>query len=52
MIKFYQTFDLMVNRYAKRFLKHKFNEWYSGQAKVQLDDGISTDDVQVRFNVD
>ena len=52
MIKFYQTFDLMVNGYAKRFLKRKFNQWYSGQVKVQLDDEISTDDVQVRFKVD
>ena len=52
MIKFYQTFDLMVSGYAKRFLKRKLSEWYSGQVKVQLDDGISTDDVQVRFKVD
>ena len=27
--------------------KRKFNEWYSGQVKAQLDDGISIDDVQV-----
>ena len=30
MTKFYQPLDLTVNGYAKRFLKRKFNEWYSG----------------------
>ena len=41
MTKFYQPLDLMVNGYAKRFLKRKFNEWYSGQVKAQLDNGVS-----------
>ena len=31
MTKFYQPLDLTVNGYAKRFLKRKFNEWYSGK---------------------
>ena len=52
MIEFYKPFDLMVNGYAKRFLKRKFNEWYSEQVKVQLDNGINTHDVQVRFKLD
>ena len=47
MTKFYKPLELAVNGYAKRFLKRKFNEWYSGQVKAQLDDGISIDDVQV-----
>ena len=47
MTKFYQPLDLMVNGFAKRFIKSKFNEWYSGQVKAQLDDGISIDEVQV-----
>ena len=45
-LTFYQPLDLTVNGYAKRFLKRKFSEWYSGQVKAQLDDGISIDDVQ------
>ena len=47
MTKFYQPLDLTVNGYAKQFLKCKFNEWYSGQVKAQLDNWISIDDVQV-----
>ena len=47
MTKFYQPLDLTVNDYAKRFLKRKFNEWYSGQVKTQLDKGINIEDVQV-----
>ena len=38
MTKFYQPFDLTVNGYAKRFLKRKSNELYSGQVKAQLDE--------------
>ena len=47
MTKFYQPLDLTVNGYAKRFLKRKFNEWYSGQVKAQLDNGVSLDDIHV-----
>ena len=43
MTKFYQPLD----GYAKRFLKRKFNEWYSGQVKTQLDKNIAIEDVQV-----
>ena len=32
--KFYQPLDLTVNGYCKRFLKRKFNEWFSGQMKA------------------
>ena len=45
--KFYQPLDLTVNGYAKRFIKRKFNEWYSGQVKAQLDNGVSLDDIHV-----
>ena len=45
--KFCQPLDLTVNGCVKRFLKRKLNEWYLGQVKAQLDDGISIDDVQV-----
>ena len=47
MTKFYQPIDLTVNYYCKRFLKCKFNEWYSGQVKAQLGNGVEIDDVQV-----
>ena len=44
---FYQPLDLTVNDYCKRFLKRKFNEWYSDQVKAQLDNCVEIDDVQV-----
>ena len=47
MAKFYQPLDLRVNGYWKQFFKRKFNEWYSGQVKAQLDNGFETDDIQV-----
>ena len=31
MTKYYQPLDLTVNGYAKRYLKRKFIQWYSGQ---------------------
>ena len=45
--KFYQPLNLTVSGYCKRFIKRKFNEWYSGQAKAQLDNGVEIYDVQV-----
>ena len=47
MTKYYQPLDLTVNGYAKRYLKRKFVEWYSGQVKSQLDKNISIEDIQV-----
>ena len=47
MKKFYQPLNLTVNGYCKRFLKRKFNEWYSGQEKAQIDNGEEIFDVQV-----
>ena len=29
MTRYHQPLDLTVNGYGKRFLKHKFNEWYT-----------------------
>ena len=43
----HQRLDLTVNGYAKRYLKRKFIEWYSGQVKSQLDKNISIEDIQV-----
>ena len=34
MTKYYQPLDLTVNGYAKRYLKRKFIEWYSGQVNL------------------
>ena len=51
MTKFYETLSLMVNGYCKRFLKRKFNEWYWGQVKAQLDNDVDIDnDVLMPWN--
>ena len=47
MTKYYQPLELTVNDYAKRYLKRKFIEWYSGQVKSQLEKNISIEDIQV-----
>ena len=51
MTKYYQPLDLTVNGYAKRFMKRKFNEWYSRKIKQQLDDGVSLEDVTVKLQL-
>ena len=50
LTKYYQPLDLTVNRYCKKFLKHKFTQWYSAEAVRQLANKVSLEDVQVSFN--
>ena len=33
MIHIYQILDLTVNGYVKRFMKKKFNDWYTNQVQ-------------------
>ena len=47
MTKFYQPLNVTVNGYWNRFFERKFNEWYAGQVKTQLDKCVEIDDVQV-----
>ena len=51
MTKYYHPLDLTVNGYSKRFLKNKFNEWYSFQVSKQLGDGIMLENVQARTDL-
>ena len=51
MTKYYQPLDLTVNGYSKRFLKNKFNEWYSFQVSKQLAEGVMLENVQVKLNL-
>ena len=48
MTKYYQPLDLTVNGYAKRYLKRKFNEWYSQQVSTQLANGMNLEDIEVK----
>ena len=49
MTKLYQPLDLTVNGFSKRFLKDKFNLWYSQQISKQLAEGIVLEDVQIKL---
>lgn len=49
MTKYHQPLDLTVNGYCKRFLKSKFNEWYSNQIAKRLADGVELNDIQVKL---
>ena len=51
MTKYYQPLDLTVNGYSKRFLKNKFNEWYSFQVSKQLAECVMLENVQVKLNL-
>ena len=40
-----QPLDLTVNGYVKRFMRAKFNSWYSSQLRRQLDEGKQLQDI-------
>ena len=40
-----QPQDLTVNGYVKRFMRAKFNSWYSSQLRRQLDEGKQLQDI-------
>ena len=46
---YYHSLHLTFKSYAKRYMKNKFNSWYSGQVKQQLDSGVSLEDVNVKL---
>ena len=42
-----QPLDLTVNGYVKRFMRAKFNSWYSSQLRRQVDEGKPLQDIDV-----
>ena len=42
-----QPLDLTVNGYAKKHTRRKFNDWYTIQISLQLDEGKSLQDITV-----
>ena len=42
-----QSLDLTVNGYAKKYTRRKFNDWYTTQVGMQLDEGKSLQDITV-----
>jgi len=51
MMKYYQPLDLTVNRHAKRFFKSKISTWYADQISKQLNEGVTIDEVDVKFRL-
>ena len=51
MTHIYQVLDLTVNGYAKRFVKKKFNEWYTKQVQQQLDEGKEVEQIEVKLTL-
>ena len=49
MIRFQQRPDLTVNRYAKEFMKDKFNSWNTNQVTKQLNERVKLDEVNVKL---
>ena len=47
MANFLQPLDLTVNGYVKKFMRGKFNEWYSLQTGIQLDARKELQDIDV-----
>ena len=46
-----QLLDLTVNGYVKRFMRTKFNSWYSSQLRQQLDEGKQLQDIDVPLHL-
>ena len=51
MTKYYQPLDLTVNRYAKRYFKKKFNEWYSQQVSIPPALWINLENIEVKLKL-
>ena len=51
MAKYYQPLDLTVNGYCKKFLNHKFTQWYSAEVTRQLPNKVALEDVQVQLQL-
>ena len=50
MTRYFQPFDLTINRQSKQFLlKKKFKEWYSKQVTSQLAQGANVYDIEVKL---
>ena len=46
-----QPHDLTVNKFAKDFMKGKFNTWFSRQISLGLENGVELDDIEVDYRL-
>ena len=51
MIHIYQVLDLTLNKYAKRLMKKKFNEWYTNQVRQRLHEGKGVEQIEVKLSL-
>ena len=51
MTHIYQVLELTLNGYAKRFMKKKFNEWYTNQVRQQLDESKEVEQIVVKLTL-
>ena len=51
MIHIYQVLDLTLNKYAKRLMKKKFNEWYTNQVRKWLHEGKGVEQIEVKLSL-
>ena len=49
MTHMYQVLNFTVNDYAKRFMKKKFNEWYTNHLQQQYDEGKEVEQIKVNL---
>ena len=47
MTHLFQSLDLTVNSWAKRFMKEEFTMWYASKVKESLDHGVAIDDIDI-----
>ena len=40
-----------MSGYAKRFMKKKFNEWYTNQVQQRLDEGREVKQIEVKLTL-
>ena len=51
MTHLYQPLDLTVNKSAKDFMKKKFDEWFSRQINIGLENGQELDDIEIDYRL-
>ena len=49
MTPYFQVLDLIVNGWLKHFMSIKFNEWFAGQLRSQLDSKVPIENIDIKF---
>ena len=49
MTDYFQMLDLTVNKWMKKFMKQKFNEWLATQLRNELESGKELENIPIKF---